>query len=311
MDLRRLHSLVAVAEHGTFSAAARALHTVQSNVSTHVARLEAELDAVLVDRASGDLTEAGRTVANRARRIQAELDAMVDDVASLSDEVAGRVRLGVIGSTARWLGAHLLSECHRRHPGVDLVIHDGTTAALVPLLSAGTIDLAVVHLPIKDPEVIATPLFQEDTIVVAPLDHPLAQLDEVSMSHLAHHPLLLSTRGNALRDELDRRAAALDTVLQVQAELDGVRLIASLAFSGFGPAVLPASAAPGWIGGDWKRVPMTDGVRRSVGVATRRRARPTIASTAVVGVIEDVLATHGPPHGGIHLPVEPKRRERS
>ena len=73
MDLRQLASLVAVAETGTFSAAATNLHTVQSNVSTHVARLERELGVTLVDRSAGRLTGEGEVVVARARRIQAEL----------------------------------------------------------------------------------------------------------------------------------------------------------------------------------------------------------------------------------------------
>src|SRR5688500_16312470 len=109
MDLRQLAALVAVAETGTFSAAADVLHTVQSNVSTHVARLERELGATLVDRAAGRLTEEGEVVVARARRIQAELDALAADVASLRDEVEGVSRLGVIGTTARWLMPPLLT----------------------------------------------------------------------------------------------------------------------------------------------------------------------------------------------------------
>ena len=62
MDLRQLAALVAVADEGSFSAAARSLHTVQSNVSTHIARLERELGAVLVDRTRGTLTEEGEVV---------------------------------------------------------------------------------------------------------------------------------------------------------------------------------------------------------------------------------------------------------
>ena len=59
MEVRHLSSLIAIADHGSFSAAARALGTVQSNVSAHIARLEKELGASLVDRASGQLTEEG------------------------------------------------------------------------------------------------------------------------------------------------------------------------------------------------------------------------------------------------------------
>src|SRR3954454_12403458 len=109
MDLRQLTALTAVADHRSFSAAARALHTVQSNVSTHVARLEKELGATLVDRASGGLTEAGELVVARARRVQAELEALSSDVASSVGEISGQVRVGLIGTTGRWLTPILLS----------------------------------------------------------------------------------------------------------------------------------------------------------------------------------------------------------
>ena len=76
MDLRQLNALVAVAEHGSFSGAARALHTVQSNISTHVARLERELGVTLIDRATTTLTEEGEVVVRRATRVQHELEAL-------------------------------------------------------------------------------------------------------------------------------------------------------------------------------------------------------------------------------------------
>src|SRR5882724_5283993 len=124
MDLRQLAALVAVAETGTFSAAADRLHTVQSNVSTHVARLERELGVTLVDRTSGTLTEEGAAVVGRARRIHAELDALVADVASVNSEVSGTVRIGVIGTTARWLVPPLLEAMSDRYPRVHVVLVD-------------------------------------------------------------------------------------------------------------------------------------------------------------------------------------------
>src|SRR5439155_22644721 len=122
MDLRQLAALVAVAEHGTFSAAADALHTVQSNVSTHVARLERELGTTLVDRSAGRLTEEGELVVARARRVHAELDALAADVASLRHEVEGTTRVGVIGTTARWPVPALLTEIETRHPKVTVPV---------------------------------------------------------------------------------------------------------------------------------------------------------------------------------------------
>src|SRR3954447_7875648 len=139
MDLRQLAALVAVAETGTFSAAADALHTVQSNVSTHVARLERELGATLVDRQAGRRTEEGGLVAAGARRVQAELDALAADVASLRHEVAGATRLGVIGTTARWLVPALLSAMEERHPQVRVTVLEGNTTSLLPQLAGGNV----------------------------------------------------------------------------------------------------------------------------------------------------------------------------
>src|SRR5574338_817962 len=140
MDLRQLAALPAVADHHSLSAAARALHTVQSNVSTHIARLERELGATLVDRSTGQLTEAGALVVARARRVQAELDALGADVASALGELSGNVRLGVIGTTGRWLIPPLLAASAERHPDVRLVTVDATTTSLVPQLATGRLD---------------------------------------------------------------------------------------------------------------------------------------------------------------------------
>src|SRR5450759_1587536 len=98
MELRHLQALTAISDHGTFSAAAQHLGTVQSNVSAHVARLERELGAPLIDRSDGRLTEEGLAVVAPARRSRSELVALGSDVAACRDEVTGTVRVGMIGT---------------------------------------------------------------------------------------------------------------------------------------------------------------------------------------------------------------------
>ena len=95
MDLRQLQAFLAVVEHGGFTAAARATHTVQSNISTHVARLERELEATLIDRSTGRPTEEGEAVLTRVRRIQTELASLQADVSSLRGSPRGTVRLSI------------------------------------------------------------------------------------------------------------------------------------------------------------------------------------------------------------------------
>lgn len=291
MDLRQLAALTAVADTGTFSAAADVLHTVQSNVSTHVARLERELGVTLVDRAAGRLTEEGEVVVARSRRITGELDALVADVASLRSDVTGGVRLGVIGTTGRWLVPPLLMAMSERHPNVRVSALEGNTTALLPSLASGRLDLALLNLPVDDPDIEVTLLFEEDLIVVAPAGHPLAERDEVTLVELADHELLLTPPGTSIRVDLDRAAGAAGVALRAKAELDGIRLIASLTFEGFGAAVLPASAAPASLNGEWRRVAISGIGRRQVALARRRRGLLSAPARALSAVVVDVVGT--------------------
>lgn len=312
MDLKQLTALLAVAEHGSFSAAARAIHTVQSNVSTHVARLEKELGATLVDRSSGGLTEEGEAAVARARRIQAELDALAADVSALRAEVVGHVRLGVIGSIGRWLVPDLLEEMRTRHPQVGLVVVDATTTSLLPQLIDGSLDLAVVNLPVADPAIGVEVLFEEERILVAPIGHALASYDEVTLADLEPHELVLEPRGTAFRDELDQAASAAGVQLRSRAEVDGMTLVASLAFRGFGPAILPTTATLEMPPGEWVTIPVTDLRHREVGIARRRAGRLAAPARALRDVIVELVAHEGPRHPGVEVdtgtgPIAPPR----
>ncbi len=305
MDLRQLNAVAAVAEHGSFSAAARALHTVQSNVSTHVARLEAELGVTLIDRSTGLPTEQGDAVVTRALRISAELEALEADVSSLADEVRGSVRVGIIGTTGRWLLPPLLEAMALQHPGVHVVALDATTTSLVPQVAGGAIDLAVINLPVDEAELSVEPLFDEDRILIAPAGHPLADVERVGLAELAAHPLLLEPVGTGFRDRLDAEASRAGLVLQAQAEVDGMRLLASLAITGFGAAVLPTTALPTSRSSAWKQVALEGIPHRSVGLARRRRGLPSAPARATRAALLDVVAAHSPDQAGIHPAVPP------
>ena len=300
MDLRQLAALVAVSETGSFSGAARSLHTVQSNISTHIAHLERELGAPLVDRRSGELTPEGKIALQRARHVQQELDALRDDVAALGAEVVGSVRLGCIGTVARWLIPLVLENVSAAHPKVRVVVVDATTSSLVPQLIAGDIDLAVLSIPTLDNDLVDEALFEEDRIVIAPDQHPLAQLTRVSIADLAAYELLLGPPGTAFRDELDAEATRAGVVLRPQAEVDGLRLIATLAFQGYGAAIVPATAAPRWLEGKWKRVSVDGLPRRHVGLAQRRRGRPSTPVRALRESLLEVVQNQGPAMEGVN-----------
>ena len=304
MDLRQLTTLVAIADHGSFSAAARALYTVQSNVSGHIARLERELGVILVDRQRGGLTDDGVIVVEKARRVLHELDDITSEMASRGDEVRGDSRLGVLGTTARWLLPSLLTHLTRQHPGVHVTVHEGNTTNLIPRLVSQQIDAAIVHLPVEDHEVTVEPLFAEDLVLLVHLRHHLSALDTVPLAELANEPLMLPPLGTALRRVIDRAASQAGIELQAQVEIDGVRLLASLAFEGFGAAIVPATSIPRWLKGDFKRVTVPELPRRVVGWVQRRRPSPGSPTRALLGVLREVIATQGAKQPGVYVGAE-------
>ena len=304
MDLRQLDVLLAVAEHESFSAAARALHTVQSNVSAHIARLEREAGATLIDRNRRSLTPEGQLIAERARRIQLEMQAISDDLASMRSKLTGTVRVGVIGTTASWIVPLLLDEADSLHPCLDVIIVDATTSSLVPLLIQNRLDLAVVNLPVDDPDIETETLFSEDQVVIAPENHELAHRERISLVELSHHEILLPPQGTAFRDQIDADARRVSVELKTRAEVDGLRLLATLAFSGFAPALLPASATYGAPSVGWRSAAVEQLSARSVGLATNRRTAPSAPPRAVAEIIRGIVRAEAASQPYLHT-VEP------
>jgi DNA-binding transcriptional LysR family regulator len=269
--------------------------------------LERELSAQLVDRQSGRLTEEGTAVLERARRVSAEIEAAVADVAALRHEIAGTARIGMIGTTARWLAPPLLDRMAAVHPKVRLLIGDGTSATLEPLLVAGSIDAAVVNVPPSSPshvgrssDLVERPLFDEDLVLVVPPGHELAGLDRVTMKDLDGLSLLLPAPGTNFRKEIEQASSAAGITLTPLAELDGVRLIASLTLRGYGPAILPATGATE--GRGFHQISVSGLPRRTVGLVLRRRWRPSAPARAMLEVLEGVVASNLDPRRGLHPP---------
>lgn len=290
MNLHQLRALSAVGRYGSFSAAADVLHTVQSNVSAHVARLENELQAVLVDRATGQLTEQGKAVVSRATRVEMELEAIASDLAALRHEVIGTARVGMIGTTARWLVPPLLALSAERHPALRLEIIEGTSGAHDASLMTGAVDLAIGTRPRDAHDLVFEALFDEDLVLVVPSSDPIAERKEVSLRDVESLPMLLPLPGTAFRAEIDHAAAEAGVVLFRRAEVDGTRLLASLTFDGHGPAILPATAVPEYMRNSWSLVHVREMPRRQVGITTRLRGRPTAPARAVLDILREVTA---------------------
>lgn len=300
MELRQLEVLVAIADNGSFSGAARALSTVQSNVSAHISRLEKELVTILVERSSGRLTQDGQTVVEHARQVFNQIQDIAAAVESSEKDIAGETRLGCIGTTGRWLMPRLLPELAEKFPNVHCTISEGSTSSLIPRLIDGSLDACIVHLPVEHDSLESISLFAEDLMLLVDDKHEWATLDKITIAKLATKPLLLPPKNTALRRILDRAAGSQRLVLKPQAEIDGVRLLTSLVYEGFGAAIVPATATPNWLSGNFRRIAIPELPRRVVGWVQRTRPLATKATQAVGAVIREVIEKTDDQQPGVH-----------
>lgn len=245
MELRHLDVLVAIAETGSFTAAADRLHTVQSNVSEQLRQLERELDAPLFvrGRRGARATEFGEVVLERARRVQAEVDAIHTDVSVLKGLEAGHSSVGVVGTASRWLVPALLSDLEDHAPGVRLRVTEGASERLVQEVATSELSLAVVTEPVADPRLEVRHL-RDEALVAVVRKGVRFEAEPVSLTELSRHRMILPPVGNPLRLEVEEAAAAQAVRLDVRIEIEGVRLINDLVAAGLGVSILPQTAAP-------------------------------------------------------------------
>jgi LysR family transcriptional regulator, nitrogen assimilation regulatory protein len=292
LDIRHLDALLAIAETGSFSAAAEMLHTVQSNVSEQIRQLERELGVpVLVrGRRGATPTEFGRVVLERARRIRGELDSMRVDLSLLQGLEAGHASLGVVGTASRWLVPALVEDLRQRAPGVHLRINEGASERLAAEVVAHEVTMAVVTEPILDPRLTVEHLLEEDLVGLVPISVDLGPAP-VPFSALAAMSLILPPSGNPFRLEIDEVAAAHGITLSVPVEVEGVRLIADLVAAGRGASILPETAVPPGLAG-LRTVSIIGMPPRRLALVTARAAYLSLADRAVRDSVRRLVSDH-------------------
>jgi DNA-binding transcriptional LysR family regulator len=146
LDVARLRVLDAVARTGSVTAAARALDYSQPSVSHHLARLEAETGAQLLQRAGRGirLTQAGRLLADRAAEILGRIDAADAELSAHVGLTAGRVRLAGFASAIGSLVPRAATTLAREHPGLEIGSVDTHPPEALELLRTGRVEAAII-----------------------------------------------------------------------------------------------------------------------------------------------------------------------
>ncbi len=270
LDLARLRVIDAVARHGSVTAAAKALHYSQPSVSHHLARLEAETGAQLMQRVGRGirLTEAGRLLADRAAEIIGRVDAADAELSAHVGLNAGKVRLAGFSSAIGALFPRAMTALARKHPGLQISLTDVHPVEGLQMLRAGQIDVAVI--------------FRYAETAPEP--------DGVRLHHLLDDPIyLLSARRGATLGHLLDLCAKQGFTPDIAYISDDMVVMQSLVATGHGVTTIPGLALRAH---RVKGIVATElaGAERHVYAATYGEPPDPPATAAVLAALADAAA---------------------
>ena len=242
MELDQLRYFLRVAERGNFTRAAEDLALSQPALSRSIQKLEEELGQPVFERKtrSVSLTEAGVLLQSRAQQVLTILD---DTKAEITDDgQSGRVRVGAIPTIAPYFLPDALRQFATEFPKATLIVQEDTTEELLKSCTQGEIDLAILALPIPAKYLEFEELFEEELLLVLPVDHPLVSKPKIRLTDVEPFPFVLLGEAHCLSDNIVsfcRQRSFQPVAVERTSQLAMVQELVSLSH---GVSMIPAMA---------------------------------------------------------------------
>jgi DNA-binding transcriptional LysR family regulator len=250
LDVRRMQLLRAVAEHGSFSAAAAALHLTQPAVSRQIAKLEREAGLRLLERSPRGLrlTDAGRVLVDRAEAIASHLVAAEGELEAVGRLEGGRLRVAAFGTAGATIVVDALRGFRARHPRVAVSFAESKSTASVDALRRGECDLALTFRPAggalpQDDLLEHVHLLTDRMFAALPLDHPLAAQRSVRLADLHADGWIHGSQPGARLIYDACVAAGFEP--RIVAETDHAPIVHGLVAAGVGVTLVPGISLGG------------------------------------------------------------------
>ncbi len=244
METQQLRYVVAVARSGNFSRAAEQCHVAQPSLSQQIRKLEEEIGERLFVRLprQAKLTAAGEHFIPRALRILEEMDTAHREARGNKELTCGRIVLGVLPTIAPYLLPQLIPNFSAQFPGIEIVMHEDTTARLMQLALACELDMAIVSLPIRDDRFDVAELFREDLLLALPPGHALTKRKKISLGDLDGESFILMKEGHCLGDQVLNFCEKRDFHPRVSCRSTQIETIQALVKAGMGISLIPEMA---------------------------------------------------------------------
>jgi DNA-binding transcriptional LysR family regulator len=244
VELHHLRCVVAIADHGSFTQAAAALHLSQPALSYAIARLEQELGARLFDRApSGTrLTAAGEAFLGPARRALVEAESGQAAVDAVTGVLSGELR--VVGiRTAIVETAQLIAAFHRGHPGVRIIVEEPTRdQGVIELVRSGRCDVGVMRTDEVPDDLRGVPAGVREIVVIFP-EAMAPRETTVTVQALSGVPFVIPLPATSAREGHDAFFGAVRARPPVAAECSHQDTVVELVRGGLGAAFTSDSRA--------------------------------------------------------------------
>lgn len=243
LNLDRLRTLVAIADLGSFAAAARTLNLAPPTVSLHISELEARIGAPLLLRQRSQVRPSGigATLVARARQLLAAADQALEEVQRQVQGLAGRVRLGASTGAIAYLLPQVLERLGQQHPGIDVQVRILTSQETLAQLVEGTLDIGLVALPQAPVGGLTVKPWRRDPVMAfLPAAWQVPRV--VTPSWLAAQPLILNAPETRLSCLTTEWFASGGEHPLPRIELNFNDAIKSLVAAGYGATLLPHEA---------------------------------------------------------------------
>ncbi|PQO31142.1 hypothetical protein C5Y96_12370 [Blastopirellula marina] len=244
MEIHQLRYFVAVAELENFTRAAEQCHVTQPSLSQQIAKLERELGTRLLDRLGRTvvLTDSGKELLPRARRILKEVDSAEGWFKKPEGPESISLRVGALPTIAPFQLPQIIQHFRQQMPQVMLTLVEDYTDHLLDRLLKGTLDVAILALPIEDTRIQVEPLFREALMVALPPSHPLADKPSLSFSQVRQEPFVLLHEVHCLGEQILGFCRQQEFQPHVVCESAQISTIQELIRLGVGISLLPEMA---------------------------------------------------------------------
>ncbi len=246
IGLRHLRAFVAVADLGSFTAAANRLCVVPSALTTTIQQLESACGLQLLERSTRKvrLTPIGRAFLPTARNLIADFALALDDLGAYAQLEKGHVTLAAFASVISDYLPTPLRSFRDAHPGVTVSIREDGEDGILQLVRDSAADIGITSLPPgRVDDLACLPCCSDAFGVLCRVDHPLArQKRAVRWKDLAGHPFIRLSPGTGIHALLTFKFASVVHLPPSNLEVSSITALQALVAAGFGISVLPRLA---------------------------------------------------------------------